>query len=302
MSSTFMEIATPVQAPGIDSPQATTQATEIVAQEGADHLALRAAGLAGTAALAACGGGSDGGAAPSSASVTTTATPADTSSPILSEVEASRFLSYATLGATSSDIATLIKIAAGMDIAKDESSVSVKKRTIEKWLDWQMGSRIIESVNLRYDTEKSHVNWLKNKYVYPPNTPAPAGKPDNPLNPLESNNRDVVDTMIGHVWNNLIHSNQALRQRVSLALSEIVVVSIDALQLWYKVFSASRYIDILEENAFGSYEKLLFDVSLSPAMAEYLTYLGNKKYNPTTGALPDENYAREILQLFPLVW
>ncbi|MEM6626660.1 MAG: DUF1800 family protein, partial [Pseudomonadota bacterium] len=51
---------------------------------------------------------------------------------------------------------------------------------------------------------------------------------------------------------------------------------------------------------FGNYRQLLQDVTYSPLMAEYLTYLRNRKGNPNTGRMPDENYARELLQLFTI--
>jgi uncharacterized protein (DUF1800 family) len=102
-------------------------------------------------------------------------------------------------------------------------------------------------------------------------------------------------------WSKLISSPDTLRQRVALALSEILVVGIDGLKLGgWSSFAAAYYEDLLEENAFGSYRKLLQDVTLSPAMGMWLTYRGNLKANPGTGSLPDENYAREIMQLFTI--
>ena len=59
-------------------------------------------------------------------------------------------------------------------------------------------------------------------------------------------------------------------------------------------------MDMLEANAFGNYRTLLQQISLSAPMGEYLTYRGNVKFNASTGALPDENYAREVMQLFSI--
>ncbi|MEI8031358.1 MAG: DUF1800 domain-containing protein [Comamonadaceae bacterium] len=101
-------------------------------------------------------------------------------------------------------------------------------------------------------------------------------------------------------WRKLISSPDTLRQRVTLALSEILVVSIAGLSGGWRAFSAANYLDILENNAFGNYRTLLQQVSTSPAMGEFLTFRGNVKYNATTGALPDENYAREVMQLFTI--
>ncbi|TAK96319.1 MAG: DUF1800 domain-containing protein [Aquabacterium sp.] len=102
------------------------------------------------------------------------------------------------------------------------------------------------------------------------------------------------------VWRKLIGSPDVLRQRVTLALSEILVVSVAGLSGGWRAFSGAHYLDILEANAFGNYRTLLEQVSTSPAMGEYLTYRGNVKYNAKTGALPDENYAREVMQLFTI--
>lgn len=103
-------------------------------------------------------------------------------------------------------------------------------------------------------------------------------------------------------WRKLIHSPDTLRQRVSLALSEILVISINGLVNGggWKAFAAAHYLDLLEANCFGNYRDLLEKVSTSTAMSLYLTFRGNTKFNPTTGALPDENYARELMQLFSI--
>ena len=103
-------------------------------------------------------------------------------------------------------------------------------------------------------------------------------------------------------WRKLISSTNTLRQRVTLALSEIMVVSINGLVggAGWKAFGAAGFLDMLEANCFGNYRALLQMVSTSPAMGLYLTFRGNVKYNPATGALPDENYARELMQLFTI--
>jgi uncharacterized protein (DUF1800 family) len=101
-------------------------------------------------------------------------------------------------------------------------------------------------------------------------------------------------------WRKLIASPDTLRQRVALALSEIVVTAIDGLVGGggWKAFSAAAWLDLLEVNAFGNYRTLLQDVSRSAAMGLFLTFRGNVKANPAKGTLPDENYAREVMQLF----
>ena len=102
-------------------------------------------------------------------------------------------------------------------------------------------------------------------------------------------------------WIKVLSAPDTLRQRVTLALSEIFVVGIDGLVGGgWKQFAAAAYLDLLEANAFGNHRTLLQQISLSPAMGEFLTFRGSAKANTTTGALPDENYARELMQLFTI--
>ncbi len=103
-------------------------------------------------------------------------------------------------------------------------------------------------------------------------------------------------------WRKLISSPDTLRQRITLALSEICVISIDGLVNGggWKAFAAANYLDLLEANCFGNYRDVLQRISTSTAMSLYLTYRGNTKYNAVTGAFPDENYAREVMQLFSI--
>ena len=102
-------------------------------------------------------------------------------------------------------------------------------------------------------------------------------------------------------WAQLIGAPDTLRQRMTLALSEIFVTAIDGLVGGgWRQFAAAAYLDLLAANAFGSHRTLLQQVSLSAPMGEYLTYRASAKANTTTGALPDENYARELMQLFTI--
>jgi uncharacterized protein (DUF1800 family) len=102
-------------------------------------------------------------------------------------------------------------------------------------------------------------------------------------------------------WRKLLSSPDTLRQRVALALSEIMVTSIDSLTGGgWKAFAAANYLDLLEANAFGNYRTLMQQVSTNTAMGMYLTFRASHKANPVTGSLPDENYARELMQLFTI--
>lgn len=102
-----------------------------------------------------------------------------------------------------------------------------------------------------------------------------------------------------HFYDMAIGADDQLRQRMILALSEIVVASGQS-GLISRPLTLAHYAQILSDNAFGNYRDLLEDISYSPAMAIYLTYMTNLKGDAATGRVPDENYAREILQLFSI--
>lgn len=101
------------------------------------------------------------------------------------------------------------------------------------------------------------------------------------------------------LWRKLMSSPDVLRQRVTLALSEIFVVSMDGLPVNWRGMVAANYMDTLETHAFGNYRQLLEAVTLSAGMGVYLNMRGNQKANGK-GREPDENYAREVMQLFTI--
>lgn len=100
------------------------------------------------------------------------------------------------------------------------------------------------------------------------------------------------------LWRKLIGSPDELRQRVVLAFSEIFVISMNGLPIAWPGFAVASYLDMLEAGCFGTYRQLLEQITLSVGMGSYLNLRGNLKGDPATGRLPDENYAREVLQLF----
>ena len=103
------------------------------------------------------------------------------------------------------------------------------------------------------------------------------------------------------MWWKLFAAPDAVRQRAVLAWSEIFVVSSLGLgAVTWKNFALANYWDILEKNAFGNFRSLLDAITLSSAMGSYLNMKGNQKANAALGRLPDENYAREVMQLFTI--
>lgn len=106
---------------------------------------------------------------------------------------------------------------------------------------------------------------------------------------------DRMDIWLRHA----LRAPDQLRQRVAFALSEILVISQLSPLVGYPWGSASYY-DTLARNAFGNYRTLMEDVTLHPAMGVYLSMLGNQKPDTLRNIRPDENYARELMQLFTI--
>jgi uncharacterized protein (DUF1800 family) len=101
------------------------------------------------------------------------------------------------------------------------------------------------------------------------------------------------------IWNQLITAPDALRKRVALALSEIFVVSLSSLTVEWRSHAIAHYWDTLSRHALGNYRDLLGEITLNPAMGFFLNTKGNKKEDGK-GSQPDENYAREVMQLFTI--
>jgi uncharacterized protein (DUF1800 family) len=100
--------------------------------------------------------------------------------------------------------------------------------------------------------------------------------------------------------NPALQHNDQLRQRVAFALSQFLVVSDRNATLGPQPFALGDYYDTLARHAFGNYRELLEAVTLHPAMGKYLSMLGNRKTDAALNIRPDENYAREIMQLFSI--
>lgn len=100
-------------------------------------------------------------------------------------------------------------------------------------------------------------------------------------------------------WDNTMKGKDLLRQRMAYALSEILVISAESNLSGYGL-ALAVYYDILIKHAFGNFRDILEDVTRSPAMGVYLSHLNNSKTDTINGSYPDENYAREIMQLFSI--
>jgi uncharacterized protein (DUF1800 family) len=107
---------------------------------------------------------------------------------------------------------------------------------------------------------------------------------------------DGIDVMQKRFWVNATTGQDQLRQRVAFALGEVMVISNHKID----PHGFPPYVRMLHQDAFSTYGMLLKDVTLSPVMGYYLDMVNNDKADPNNGTLPNENYAREIMQLFSI--
>jgi uncharacterized protein (DUF1800 family) len=113
-----------------------------------------------------------------------------------------------------------------------------------------------------------------------------------------ANNSIGQDGVIHSFWKQAIAGDDQLRQRVTFALSQILVISMQDATVGDNPRAVAAYLDMLGDKGFGNYRDLLESVSRHPMMGAYLTSMRNRKADPRTGRVPDENYAREVMQLF----
>ncbi|MCU7853614.1 MAG: DUF1800 family protein [Candidatus Thiodiazotropha sp. (ex Monitilora ramsayi)] len=108
------------------------------------------------------------------------------------------------------------------------------------------------------------------------------------------------DNALGNPDLSVSVGNDQLRQRMAYALSQLLVTSHTAIPLNRRGESLAYYYDLLTKHAFGNFRTLLGEIARSPTMGVYLSHQGNKKANAVDGTRPDENFAREIVQLFTI--
>ncbi len=180
------------------------------------------------------------------------------------KMAAARFLSQAAFGGSMDDIENLITIGQ------------------EAWLDDQLTKPITPFT----DNFEAIWNEIFNGYLS-------SGVPEEEIDGPYAVHLNYT------WWNNLMVGEDQLRQRVAYALSQILVISNNSNLIDY-LDASSTYYDLLLEHALGNYKDLLLDVSLNVAMGAYLSHFNNPKADPANNIHPDENYAREIMQLFSI--
>ncbi len=118
---------------------------------------------------------------------------------------------------------------------------------------------------------------------------------------VRANSNGSLRTTRHHIWwQNAITGSDQLRQRMAFALSEIFVVSDIDYILSNSQYGMCNFYDMLATEAFGNFRELLQQVTLHPVMGVYLSMVRNEKADPSRNIRPDENFAREILQLFTI--
>ncbi len=108
------------------------------------------------------------------------------------------------------------------------------------------------------------------------------------------------DQVFESFWKQAISGNDQLRQRVMFALSEIFVISMVDDGVGNNPRAVAAWMDMLGDKGLSNYRELLESVSRHPMMGVYLSHLRNQKADARTGRVPDENYAREVMQLFSI--
>jgi uncharacterized protein (DUF1800 family) len=146
--------------------------------------------------------------------------------------------------------------------------------------------------------------WLDDQFARPINLHLPLVQIwQTELNGTTSSDSVTVEHRMEAWWRQTMRddvNSDPLRQRVAFALSQIFVISDRMTSLNDDQRGMTAYQDILLTNAFGTYRSLLEAVTRSPWMGLYLSALRNRKANPALNRFPDENYAREVMQLFSI--
>jgi uncharacterized protein (DUF1800 family) len=123
---------------------------------------------------------------------------------------------------------------------------------------------------------------------------------DAEINAADATRNAGQDQVFESFWKQAISAPDQLRQRSAYALSQIFVISMVDSTVGDNERAVAAWLDMLAEQGFGRYRELLESVSRHPMMGIYLSHLRNQKANPATGRVPDENYAREVIQLFSI--
>lgn len=148
--------------------------------------------------------------------------------------------------------------------------------------------------------------WLARQFAMPPGLHRPivdeilARREAGDFSEFENDIEYLVFARRLALWHRILTGEDQLRQRVAFALSEIFVVSDNVDILTIYPYALSGYYDMLLTQSFGNFRELLEAVAYHPAMGIYLSHLNNRRADPAANTFPDENFAREVMQLFSI--
>ena len=198
--------------------------------------------------------------------------------------------------ATSSDVSTAqafrILEQATYGPTEDEMN-EVQFLGLTQWIEKQLNSS--SAYDSSTDSHQSHLQKYK--------AIAKMSEPSTYESDSDFNNNfhgRTSDYQTAAWFENALHGKDQLRQRVALALSELMVISGSKQRTRFRGDSLASYYDILAKYAFGNFRTLMGEVSRSPGMGIFLSHQGNKKFNSSSNTHPDENFARELMQLFSI--
>lgn len=154
-----------------------------------------------------------------------------------------------------------------------------------------------KSAEILHLERTGYVTWLENQFAQPVSSMRDWYDGQVIVNAGMNPDKDWIYNAF---WRNLAVGTDQLRQRVAFALSQIFVISMRDGNVGGYARGAADYYDMLARNAFGDFRTLLHDVAMHPMMGLYLSHLANQAADPQTGRVPDENFAREVMQLFTI--
>ena len=135
-------------------------------------------------------------------------------------------------------------------------------------------------------------NWLTAQFAA-----TPSDLPDQPILQSDGKTNNDLTPVTAAFFSNAVNGQDQLRQRVAFTLSQLLVVSHVTV---HPAYAYPPYWRLFRDNAFGNYRDVLKAITLSPAMGKYLNMANNNKADPVKGTAANENYARELMQLFSL--
>ena len=155
-----------------------------------------------------------------------------------------------------------------------------------------------DAESIEHLLDVGYLAWFDEQEALPPSLIRPALEAELLPDPADVFENDVRRKELW--WGAVIDGPDQLRQRMAWALGQILVVSTQDIEVFDVPLGVAEYQDILVRHALGNYRDLLGEVTRSPVMGIYLDMLQNAKGDPAQNLRPDENYAREILQLFSI--